>query len=268
MGERPGVSRPSPTTLGRLTPGRSPIRHAPCSHLTRPISSRSNSCGFMPSRPTTTAPSPTTASWTRPPLPRCERCEKSGRKLVLVTGRELPDLLTRLSQHRPVRPGGGGERRDRLRPGDARKRACSAEPPPKKFVGRTEGAAGVGPISVGHVIVATWEPHQETVLEVIHELGLELQVIFNKGAVMILPSGVNKATGLAAALAELGLSPHNAVGVGDAENDHAFLARVRVLRGRGQRPARGQGHRRLVTARRPRRRRRGTHRRDDRRRPH
>ena len=40
---------------------------------------------------------------------------------------------------------------------------------------------------------------------------------------MVLPSGVNKATGLVAALAELGLSPHNAVGVGDAENDHAFL---------------------------------------------
>src|SRR5256885_13925252 len=41
---------------------------------------------------------------------------------------------------------------------------------------------------------------------------------------MILPSGVNKATGLTAALQELGLSAHNVVGVGDAENDHAFLA--------------------------------------------
>ena len=61
-------------------------------------------------------------------------------------------------------------------------------------------------------------------LETIRELGLELQVIFNKGAVMVLPTGVNKATGLAAALDELGLSPHNVVGVGDAENDHAFLA--------------------------------------------
>ena len=60
--------------------------------------------------------------------------------------------------------------------------------------------------------------------ETIRELGLELQVIFNKGAVMVLPAGVNKATGLAAALESLGLSPHNAVGVGDAENDHAFLA--------------------------------------------
>jgi energy-coupling factor transporter ATP-binding protein EcfA2 len=40
---------------------------------------------------------------------------------------------------------------------------------------------------------------------------------------MVLPTGVNKATGLAAALVELGLSAHNAVGIGDAENDHALL---------------------------------------------
>ena len=30
----------------------------------------------------------------------------------------------------------------------------------------------------------------------IKEQGLELEIIFNKGAVMILPSGVNKASGL------------------------------------------------------------------------
>jgi hydroxymethylpyrimidine pyrophosphatase-like HAD family hydrolase len=51
-----------------------------------------------------------------------------------------------------------------------------------------------------------------------------MQVIFNKGAVMILPTGINKATGLAAALSDLKLSPHNVVGIGDAENDHAFSA--------------------------------------------
>ena len=84
--------------------------------------------------------------------------------------------------------------------------------------------AASGRISVGRVIVATWEPHEKTVLETIRDCGLELQVIFNKGAVMVLPAGVNKATGLRAALAELNLSPHNAVGVGDAENDHAFLS--------------------------------------------
>jgi len=73
--------------------------------------------------------------------------------------------------------------------------------------------------------VATFEPYDTVVLQVIRELGLELQVIFNKGAVMVLPSGINKATGLSAALQELALSPHNVIGVGDAENDHAFVER-------------------------------------------
>ena len=40
---------------------------------------------------------------------------------------------------------------------------------------------------------------------------------------MVLPTGVNKMTGLNRALSELKLSRHNIVGIGDAENDHAFL---------------------------------------------
>ena len=44
--------------------------------------------------------------------------------------------------------------------------------------------------------MATWEPHEKTVLEVIRDLGLEFQMIFNKGAVMVLPAGVNKSSGL------------------------------------------------------------------------
>ncbi|TIR63544.1 MAG: phosphoglycolate phosphatase, partial [Mesorhizobium sp.] len=90
--------------------------------------------------------------------------------------------------------------------------------PSADFVDRLK-KRGVKPLSVGRSIVATWEPHQATVLDVIKELGLELEIIFNKGAVMILPSGINKATGLAAALKDLRLSPHNVVGIGDAEND-------------------------------------------------
>ena len=69
----------------------------------------------------------------------------------------------------------------------------------------------------------TFEPHEKEALEGIHALGLELQIIFNKGSVMVFPTGVNKATGLKAALKEMGLSPHNVIGVGDAENDHAFM---------------------------------------------
>src|SRR5262249_32290785 len=107
------------------------------------------------------------------------------------------------------------------RPATKEQRALG-EPPPAAFVDRLR-QAGIAPLSCGRVIVATWEPHQTKVLELIRELGLDLQVIFNKSAVMALPAGVNKSTGLCAALSELALSPHNIVGVGDAENDHAFL---------------------------------------------
>lgn len=82
---------------------------------------------------------------------------------------------------------------------------------------------GVSPIEVGSVIVATWEPHETTVLEAIRDLGLELQIIFNKGAVMVLPTGINKATGLSSALQRLGKTPQTTLGIGDAENDDAFL---------------------------------------------
>jgi hydroxymethylpyrimidine pyrophosphatase-like HAD family hydrolase len=60
-------------------------------------------------------------------------------------------------------------------------------------------------------------------LQTIHDLHLELQVIFNKGAVMVLPTGVNKASGLARGLEHLKLSVHNTVGIGDAEDDQTFL---------------------------------------------
>ena len=41
---------------------------------------------------------------------------------------------------------------------------------------------------------------------------------------MVLPTGVNKATGLRGVLKEMHLDPENVVAVGDAENDHAFLS--------------------------------------------
>jgi hydroxymethylpyrimidine pyrophosphatase-like HAD family hydrolase len=97
-----------------------------------------------------------------------------------------------------------------------------AQPPPQRLVEALR-ARGVSPLSTGDVIVSTWQPNEAIVLDVIRELGLEHQVIFNKGAVMVLPPGVNKASGLAAALDDLRLSPHNVVGIGDAENDQALL---------------------------------------------
>ena len=151
-----------------------------------------------------------------------ERLKQSGRRLVLVTGRQYEDL-------RAVFP--RTELFDRIvtengavlvRPAEKEERLL-AEPPPESFI-RTLREHKVEPLSIGRVIVATWTPHEGTVLRAIRDLGLELQIIFNKGAVMVLPAGVTKATGLTAALQEIGISRHNVAGVGDAENDHALLA--------------------------------------------
>jgi HAD superfamily hydrolase (TIGR01484 family) len=150
-----------------------------------------------------------------------EKLRATGRKLVLVTGRELPEL-SEVFPHLELFEQVVAENGALLYTPQTREDKPQATAPPEDFVKRLK-EHGVEPISVGRVIVATCEPHEKTVLEVIRELGLELHVIFNKGAVMVLPSGVNKATGLFAALDELGISPHNVVGVGDAENDHAFL---------------------------------------------
>ena len=103
-----------------------------------------------------------------------------------------------------------------------REKKILAARPKQQFVDELQ-KHGVTNVGTGEVIVSTWHPHEIEVLEVIRDLGLELHVIFNKGAVMILPSGVNKKSGLQAALDALCISEHNVVGVGDAENDHAFL---------------------------------------------
>ncbi len=150
-----------------------------------------------------------------------QRLRESGRRLILVTGRIIEQLVQTFPQIclcDTVVADNGAVLFD---PQTGQKNLL-AEPPSREFIEELR-RRGVAPIEIGDVIVATWEPHETTVLQAIHDLGLELQIVFNKGAVMILPTGVNKATGLAAALAKLGISRHNTVGIGDAENDGAFL---------------------------------------------
>jgi phosphoglycolate phosphatase (TIGR01487 family) len=146
---------------------------------------------------------------------------RSGRKLVLVTGRELPDLVRVFPElnlfDRVVAENGA------LLFEPATKKESALAPEPSPALVETLRRKGVAPLSVGQSIIATWEPNEKLVLEAIREHGLELQIVFNKGAVMVLPPGVNKASGLKAALDDLGLSAHNIVSIGDAENDHAFL---------------------------------------------
>lgn len=152
-----------------------------------------------------------------------ERLRLSGRRAILVTGRRLKDLqetFPQLSLFEGVVAENGAVAYEPR----TQKETLLAKPLPPEFAERLR-QGGVEPVEVGRVIVSTWLPHDATVLRVIREMGLELQVVFNRAAVMVVPPGVNKATGLQFALRQLGLSLHEVVGLGDSENDHSFLER-------------------------------------------
>ena len=155
-------------------------------------------------------------------LQALQRVRKSGRKLVLITGRELEslqsmfrelhlfDLIVAENGALLYYPSTGEEK-------------PLAKTPPAKFVEMLR-RSGVNPLSVGRCIVATVKPHDAAVKQAIRELGLDLQIILNRESVMVLPAGTDKGAGFRAALAELDVESASVVGIGDAENDFAFLS--------------------------------------------
>jgi hydroxymethylpyrimidine pyrophosphatase-like HAD family hydrolase len=150
------------------------------------------------------------------------RVQESGRKLLMVTGRELESL-------RSVFPQLGlfdlivAENGALLYHPSTGEEKLLAKGPSAAFVEMLR-RSGANSLSVGRCIVATLKPHEAAVYRAIDELGLNLHVILNRESVMILPVGVDKATGFRAAMAELQLPLDSAVGIGDAENDYAFLS--------------------------------------------
>lgn len=148
------------------------------------------------------------------------RVREARRRLLLVTGRELGDLFNTFP-HSPLFDLIVAENGAVLYAPATEEVRVIAEAPPASLLERLTKENV--PLSVGHSIVATVEPYEHHVLAAIRDLGLEWHVIFNKGAVMALPADVTKATGLLAALAALEIGPEHVVGIGDAENDQAFL---------------------------------------------
>lgn len=174
-----------------------------------------------------------------------EQWQQSGRKLILITGRQLDNLIA----HIPVinvfdwviaengavlyQPSTKVEKllaecpseafitllRDRI---DQKQQLLNNQAIPEEF-SKIAQAQILEVLGVGRVIIATWEPYLEITQKTIQDLGVNLQIIYNKGAVMVLPEGINKAFGLKALSEIMNLSLQQIVGVGDAENDCDFL---------------------------------------------
>jgi hydroxymethylpyrimidine pyrophosphatase-like HAD family hydrolase len=150
-----------------------------------------------------------------------KRFKASGRRLVMVTGRELDDLTSIFPEvdifDRIVAENGAVW----YTPGDGEPRTA-ASAPDRRFIERLR-RDGVTPLSVGKVVVATEKSQEARVVAAYSELGLDLGVILNRVSLMVLPNGVNKSSGLLAVLGELNVRPENVIGMGDAENDCDWL---------------------------------------------
>lgn len=101
-----------------------------------------------------------------------------------------------------------------------------AEPRSQKLLDELR-RAGIS-FDAGRVIVESDASEAPRILAIIRLLELPLVLVFNRGRVMVLPEAISKGTGVRQALTILRLSPHNAVAIGDAENDHQLLQACEV----------------------------------------
>ena len=163
-----------------------------------------------------------------------ERWKATGRRLILITGRRLDDFLSVFPQIDIFDLAIVENGAVLYSPAEGTVTDLG-EPPPPEFVEQLrdritqhaaapDSAADSPALATGRVIVATWQPYDAIARTLMRERGLQQwQIIMNKRAVMILPQGVDKVTGLQAALKQLDLPVEAVVGVGDAENDLTFL---------------------------------------------
>lgn len=152
-------------------------------------------------------------------LAALEEARAAGLQLVLVSGRRLADFRAVCLEaervfHRVVVEDGAV-----LVEGGAFRMLAPPVAPAlfDALVGR-----GV-PMDRGVVLLATDVRHEAAVREEVARLGLDLRLSFNKGALMVLPAAVSKATGLSHALASLGARAEETAAVGDGENDRRML---------------------------------------------
>jgi hydroxymethylpyrimidine pyrophosphatase-like HAD family hydrolase len=143
-----------------------------------------------------------------------------GVKIVLVTGRILNDLRCRLGSLRAFDAVVAEEGAVLAFPPSGTSRLLGPPPPEALLAAlRAQGMAVVA----GQCLVECDSELAPAVLARIRALELPLVIHFNRGRMMVLPQAVSKATGLREALRTLRLSAHNALGIGDAENDHELL---------------------------------------------
>ena len=157
-----------------------------------------------------------------PTVDALRRAKSAGLQLILVTGRgrELTSLFNTFADTAVFDVIVAENGAVLYRPDSAKVERLADPPPPALIDALTKENV---PFSAGHSVVAAVEPYGPQIHAAIRALDLAWEVIPNKDALMALPIGVSKASGLLHALRTLSLETTRTVGVGDAENDVALL---------------------------------------------
>ena len=143
--------------------------------------------------------------------------QATGRKMILVTGRSI-DYLSRAVPRLEIFDRIVAENGAVLHHPAERKTVLLSAGPPHSLIQKLHERQ-LEPLWLGEIIVATLAANSRAVLDAIEELDLKAEIATNNETIMVLPAGVNKATGLAVALGDLGIAPEAVVSVGDGEND-------------------------------------------------
>ncbi|HLH08147.1 MAG TPA: phosphoglycolate phosphatase [Terriglobales bacterium] len=146
------------------------------------------------------------------------RCvAESGTKLILATGRELPEIqqvFPDLGIFQWVVAENGAIL---YQPSRALKEVLGSAPPETFFDELRK--ENIGPVARGEVVAAIDSKHAAALKRTVQSLYLPYQVILNKNSAMVLPAGIDKGTGVKAVLQKFGISCREVVAVGDGEND-------------------------------------------------
>ena len=144
------------------------------------------------------------------------RAREAGLRLVLVTGRtffELTRVCDCLELFDTVVAENGGVL---YYPASAM--VADQGPTPPSALLRELDRRGVA-YQLGRVIVGVTRADEPAARAALEAAGVSRDVVYNRGFVMLLPAGVGKGSGVSSALRFLGLSPHDVLAFGDAEND-------------------------------------------------
>ena len=157
-------------------------------------------------------------------LAALHRVRGTGRRLVLVTGRILAELREVFPEVDAEFDAIVAENGAVLSDADG---VRDLAPPIEPHLAQALAHRDI-PCRVGRVVVACDHTFAAAVHDELDRLGIDGQLVRNRGALMVVPSGVTKGTGLLEALGELRISHHSTLAAGDAENDLCLLETAEV----------------------------------------